>query len=331
MEPATNAGFPVAAEPSIAFNLNTSTTGDSQSTHARAKENLSSAAAAKIIANDSARISTGEGDSNSTTAVPTDTTKKAAKTTAAASTERDVKNLNNSVKKTVEKSNGKQQTNLVDKRPQTLVEEVFNIPTVPISAELSSIVDSTTLPKSIDGQTALMPNINDSIKNGSKPFSPLFRKDAAKPARIDTTTSTVMKKPINPPTPVTPTKRPPADTLTPPPDLKRIKTDGFPPLTPARLSRQPSASPSPRPLSIEAQVAEQRKQLEAMRKKRAEVARKQAVIDEQMAPYKQRMAEELERLRREMADEEMLIAEEEQEYSIKVEMLKELKQADGGI
>jgi septal ring factor EnvC (AmiA/AmiB activator) len=97
------------------------------------------------------------------------------------------------------------------------------------------------------------------------------------------------------------------------------------PSMPTATPRAISASPSPHSISIELQVAEQRKRLEAIRKERKEMAQKQKNLEQQIEPYKQRMADELEKLKQEMADEERALAEEEQRFRASTEILDEFK------
>ncbi|KAH6612655.1 hypothetical protein C7974DRAFT_290446, partial [Boeremia exigua] len=221
---------------------------------------------------------------------------------------------------------GKKDPAPADLIPPTLPVEVSSVPTVPHPADMPSILDPSTVssPMAIIQPTGVS-NTKDLFKSGTKTFTSPLKKMSAKPASIDTTLSLDLQKPGIPPTPPTPTKRPPEGTLTPPPDVKRIKTDTVPLLSPAHLPRSLSASPVPRTLSIEAQVTEQRKLLEATRKKRAEMSKKKAMLDERMAPYKQRIAEELERLRQEMAEEEAIMAEEEEDYKASEIMLAEFE------
>ena len=115
----------------------------------------------------------------------------------------------------------------------------------------------------------------------------------------------------------TPVKRAPEDTLTPPPDVKRIKTDE--PL---------SVSPQPRLPSLEMRLAEKRKQLETTRKSRADIAKKMSHIKDRLAPYKQRIAEELERLSVEQAEESAMLAKEEEEYKARQKLLAEYEGGD---
>lgn len=83
-------------------------------------------------------------------------------------------------------------------------------------------------------------------------------------------------------------------------------------------------------MSIEAQVAEHRKRLEAARQRRTEMAAQKAAIDKKMVPYKQRIIEELERLRQEVANEEMMIAEDEEDCNTSKALLEEYMRADSG-
>jgi hypothetical protein len=120
------------------------------------------------------------------------------------------------------------------------------------------------------------------------------------------------------------TKRPADVSSTADPDPKRPKTMKVPTI-PTVTPRAISASPSPHPISIELQVAEQRKRLEAICKERREMAQKQKKLEQQIEPYKQRMVEELEKLKQEMADEERALAEEEQRFCASTEILDEFK------
>jgi hypothetical protein len=94
------------------------------------------------------------------------------------------------------------------------------------------------------------------------------------------------------------------------------------------VPRIPSTTLSPRPMSIERKVSEQRKKLEAMRRKRLEMAKKQEELDRKMEPYNKCMAEELERLNREMMEEEAAAAEDEEHLMASEEMLKEFEMAE---
>ncbi|KAH7401836.1 hypothetical protein DE146DRAFT_631127 [Phaeosphaeria sp. MPI-PUGE-AT-0046c] len=134
-------------------------------------------------------------------------------------------------------------------------------------------------------------------------------------------------------TPTTPTKRwaPPMNSTIP--DIKRTKITAVPtPITPPMVSRMPpgSPSPSPRPLSIERKVADQRKALEVMRQKRQEAANRRAELDKKLKPYQQKMEDELERLRLEMLEEEVLAAEYDEHLKASEAMLAEFERAEGG-
>jgi len=174
---------------------------------------------------------------------------------------------------------------------------------------------------------------------------PCLPESSTKPANAHAEKSVAVakattKKPINttngqkksdtPPVPVVSVKRSSTTTNGVTPDPKRAKPLPTPTsLPPSTLPTAPRSS-TPKTLSVERQLADQRKKLEDMRKRRAETAKKQAEIDAQMGPYKQRMAEELDRLNREMMKEESAYTEEAEHYSASVEVLKEFKKADGG-
>lgn len=264
---------------------------------------------------------------------PKKPTKKAAKK-ASTSTEADASSKSKKpVKKTEDKVSDRKESELLDLDPQTQPLEIPSAPTVPHPNDLPSIFDAPTLSSAHSAPAAQAPitsSTRDFVRSGSKGFTSPLKKATAKTAAVDMTTSTVLPQPDIPPTPAAPLKRAPEGTLTPPPDLKRIKTDIAPPLTPEHLKRPLTTSPSPRPQSIEAQVAEQRKRLETTRKKRAEMAKKRAALDEKMAPYKKQMAEELERLRQENAEEEAMMAEDEQDYQAREMMLEEYMRVNGG-
>lgn len=254
---------------------------------------------------------------------PKKSTKKAAKKATASVEEGTEKPSEESIEKRIDDVDIKERTEMKDVVPQTLPERASDVLTFPYPADLPSVFEATVLPST--STTA-----KDFIKNGAKSFTSPLKKATAKPAIIDTNTSTVFQKPIIPPTPTTPSKRVPEGTLTPPPDMKRIKTDSVPPLTPT-LSRPASCSPGPRLVSIEAQVAEHRKHLEAARNKRAVMVKQKAALEERLAPYKQRMADELERLRQEMAEEEAMLAVDEEDYKASAAMLAEFERAGGEV
>jgi hypothetical protein len=265
----------------------------------------------------------------SVTSTPKKVAKKAAKKVTDATEAGIEKPSKEVVKNMVKKADEKKDTELADTITPSSPVEFFNTPTVPHPADIPSVFD-TPATSSTTAVQMMAPGTKEFVRSGGKGFQSPLKKAAAKPAPIDTTISTMLQKPVVPPAPATPMKRAPEGTLTPPPDMKRIKADTVPALTPTQRSRIASASPNPRMLSLEAQVAEQRKLVEAARKKRAEMARKKAAVDEKLAPYKQRMAEELERLRQEMVEVEAMMVVEEEDYLASEAMLAEFEQGDGG-
>jgi hypothetical protein len=160
-----------------------------------------------------------------------------------------------------------------------------------------------------------------------------IKKVPVKPLSISTTTTQMarMQPGVTTP-PVTPTKREadPTDHTTTEPKRPKTLETSLAPTTPKAVSRMSSESSSPRPLSIERQVADQRKKLEAMRQKRSERVEKQKELDKKMEPYKKRMAEELERLSRELMQEEALALEDEEHLSASTEMLAEFGRIGDG-
>lgn len=234
--------------------------------------------------------------------------------------------IKNVVKKGDEKKNPEMGGTNTSTRPM----DVPNEPKVLHPADIPSVFESLPNLSAAPAQAVAVLSIKDYIKSSSKTFTSPLKKAVTKPASVDTTTPMVPQKPVAPPAPAPPMKRGPEGTLIPPSDLKRIKADVLQPLATTQLPRSLASSPSPRTPSIEAQVAEQRKRLEAARKKRAEMAKKKAAVDEKLAPYKQRMAEELERLRQETVDEEAKIAIDEEDYLASEAMLAECEQGDGG-
>jgi hypothetical protein len=164
------------------------------------------------------------------------------------------------------------------------------------------------------------------------PQSPITqgKKPVERPAPISGITS-MGKKPDTPPVAAIPTKRQIRTTNSATSEPKRTKAV----LTPPALLVEPVVSstllrsPTPKPMSIERQLADQRKKLEELRKKRSDTAHKQAVIDKEMIPYKQRMAEELDRLHQIMTQEENAYAEETEHYSASIGILQAFKKAEG--
>ncbi|CAO2648918.1 Nn.00g098670.m01.CDS01 [Neocucurbitaria sp. VM-36] len=174
---------------------------------------------------------------------------------------------------------------------------------------------------------------NGIVKKASQPPKPSLKERGPKPMPINTSIPAAQSPPAPPTVPVTPTKRPSAIANGLSPEMKRAKiatntSITSAPITPSKVSQTSPGFPSPKPMSIERQVAEQRKKLEMLRKKRFEMATKQSTIDKEMEPYKKHMAEELERLKAEMMEEENAYAEEEEHYSASVEILGEFKKVD---
>ncbi|KAF2630893.1 hypothetical protein BU25DRAFT_455948 [Macroventuria anomochaeta] len=312
-----------------------SSSGDLKSTPTQATDDPSATAPSEMASTDeimnSTSAATKDGDGDLAAVAWKNSTKKGAKKTST-STHRDANDESTeSVKKVVEKADDKKKSETAGAIPPILPVELSSVPTVPHPADLPSVFDTTTTLSPAATQAIIIPSTKDFVKNGAKSFTSPLKRATTKPSAVDTTTSTVLQKPVVPPTPATLLKRTPEGTLTPPPDIKRIKSDVVPPLTPTHLARPSPASPSLRPQSIEAQVAEQRKRLEATRKKRADIAKEKAAMDERLAPYKQHMVEELQRLKQEMAEEESMMAEEEQEYKASEAMLAEFERGNGDV
>jgi len=278
---------------------------------------------------DDTTTSKKDGGDESAASTPKKAAKKPAKKAIDATETDQEKPSKYTIKQIVKKADEKKDLEVAETGTPAPAVEVVNTLTVPHPADTPSVFDAPAASSTTAAQASVVPNSKDFVRSSGKGFQSPLKKAAAKPAPIDTTTSTVLQKPVVPPAPATPMKRAREGTLTPPPDMKRIKADTVPALTPTQRSRVASASPSPRTLSLEAQVVEQRKLVEAARKKRAEMARKKAAVDEKLAPYKQRMAEELERLRQEMAEEESMMAAEEEDYMASEAMLAEFEQDDG--
>ncbi|KAI4624928.1 uncharacterized protein J4E87_005409 [Alternaria ethzedia] len=224
---------------------------------------------------------------------------------------------------------------------EKVTEKIAAAPSVPVAdmiAKVSSLPGTGTKlanvhpDKSVavakETVTKPSPSPLDTAKKPPQSNTPA-KKQVAKPASISTSTVNGQKKPGTPTPAVVPAKRTSSTTNgIAPPEPKRT----MPTPTPTLPIAQPVVlrSSTPKTLSIERQLADQRKNLEDMRKRRAETAKKQADIDAQMGPYKQRMAEELDRLKREMMEEESAYTEEAEHYSASVEVLKEFKKADDG-
>ncbi|KAF2134308.1 hypothetical protein P153DRAFT_428111 [Dothidotthia symphoricarpi CBS 119687] len=196
--------------------------------------------------------------------------------------------------------------------------------------EASSLIDTDTDTKLTNGNAASEPaQVKDVLQKVPElPVTPV-KKPVVKPAPIVTTPAVVQEKSLTPPTPITPAKRPAELANDAKPELKRTKVTAAS-AVPTIVPQVASSSPSPRPMTMERKLADQRKRLAEVRQKRQQMAQKQATIEEQMTPYKQRMTEELERLAREMQEEENAYFEDEQHFTASVEILEEFKRSDGG-
>ncbi|KAJ4370673.1 hypothetical protein N0V83_005194 [Neocucurbitaria cava] len=193
--------------------------------------------------------------------------------------------------------------------------------------------------KVTDGDAAkIAPQPDGTLKKPPRALKVPVEEQNSKPMATKTPTSVTQSVPAPPTTAVTPTKRSCAPANGTSPEIKRAKiaptlappvpSQSPVPSTSTKLSPTYPGSPSPKPMSIERQVTEQRKKLEELRKKRLEMATKQSSLDQEMAPYKQRMAEELERLNQETMAEENAYAEEEEHYSASIEILAEFMSED---
>jgi hypothetical protein len=200
-----------------------------------------------------------------------------------------------------------------------------------IAARAFSLPDQSSKPPNGTAEKSPIA-AKETVQRSSQAPATLSKTPIMRPTPITSAATTAQKKPTTPATATTPAKRPTAPTNGSTPDPKRSKIVSGPmgqtiqPLVP----RIPPRSPTPKTVSIERQLTEQRQKVADMRKKRLEIAKKQEAIDQQMTPYKQRMAEELERLNQEMMDEERACTEEEQHYSASVDILQEFRKADGG-
>lgn len=158
------------------------------------------------------------------------------------------------------------------------------------------------------------------------------KKSPAVPANTGVlTTPTTQKRPA-PEIPITPEKQVHVDLINGSSSSHSKRPKFIPtPLaaTPTTIMpRLPPGISSPRLISVERKVAEQRKKLEAIRQMRLETAKKQEALDKKMEPYKKRMEEELERLNREMMEEEAAAAEDEEHFKASEEMLKEFEMGE---
>ncbi|KAI4951096.1 hypothetical protein J4E91_003801 [Alternaria rosae] len=214
-----------------------------------------------------------------------------------------------------------------------------SVPTADMTAKVPSLTESSTKPANAHAEKSvavaktttkkLPPSLFAPAKKPPQtPITPA-KKAGAKPALITTNTTNGQKKPDTPPVAVGPEKRPLSTINGTAPEPKRTKPTPTPtPLAPTKPAVP--HSPTPKTLSIERQLADQRRKLEDMRKRRMETAKKQTEIDTQMGPYKQRIAEELDRLNQAVMEEESAYTEEAEHYSASVEILQEFKKVDGG-
>jgi hypothetical protein len=207
---------------------------------------------------------------------------------------------------------------------------IVNVPEDQITAKSDdSSVKAPSVPPTGTNPTKVKTTCN--TKKFPKVLIPLKKKQPAKPTPVASPTPTAHKKSDTATPPVTPTKRTAEPTDSTTLEAKRTKISETPPTptTPTMVSCIPPGTPSPRPLSIERKVAEQRRKLEVLRQKRFETAKKQEEVDKKMEPYKKRMAEELERLNQEMMDEEAAAAEDEEHLNASVQLWEEFEQAQG--
>jgi len=196
-------------------------------------------------------------------------------------------------------------------------------------AKLSNLPGLETKPTLLHPET---PAVAAEETIGKPPQSPITqgKKPIERPAPISGITS-ARKKPDTLPVAAIPTKRQIStkDSATSEPKrTKAVLTPPAPFIEPI-VPSPPLRSPTPKPMSIERQLADQRKNLEELRKKRSDTAHKQAVIDKEMIPYKQRMAEELDRLHQMMTEEENAYIEEAEHYSASIGILQGFRKAEG--
>ncbi|KAI4642407.1 hypothetical protein J4E93_007555 [Alternaria ventricosa] len=200
-----------------------------------------------------------------------------------------------------------------------------SVPTADMTAKVPCLAESSTKPANAHAEKSVAVLKATTKQPPPSPLAPA--KEAAKPAPV---TTNGQKKSDTPPVAVVPGKRSSTTTNGVTPDPKRAKPLPTPTSVPPSTLPTAPRSSTPKTLSVERQLADQRKKLDDMRKRRAETAKKQAEIDEQMGPYKQRMAEELDRLNREMKEEESAYTEEAEHYNASVEILQDFKKADDG-
>ncbi|CAN9176931.1 unnamed protein product [Alternaria alternata] len=212
---------------------------------------------------------------------------------------------------------------------------VDKIAVTPPEPAANSIAKLSNLP-GLEARSAIShperPAVTAEETVGKSPQSPITqgKKPVERPAPISGITS-MRKKPDTPPVAAIPTKRQICTTNSATSEPKRTKAVLTPPapfIEPI-IPSTPRRSPTPKPMSIERQLADQRKKLEELRRKRSDTAHKQAVIDKEMMPYKQRMAEELDRLHQMMTEEENAYSEETEHYSASIGILQAFKKAEG--
>ncbi|CAI9635291.1 hypothetical protein GT037_007736 [Alternaria burnsii] len=213
---------------------------------------------------------------------------------------------------------------LVDKVAVTPAELITNC-----IAKLSNLPGLETSPALLHPE---IPAVAAEETLGKSPPSPITqgKKPVERPGPICGITS-MRKKPDTPLVAAIPTKRQISTTNSATSEPKRTKAVLTPPapfIEPI-VPSTPRRSPTPKPISIERQLADQRKKLEELRKKRSDTAHKQAVIDKEMIPYKQRMVEELDRLHQMMTEEEKAYAEETEHYSASIGILQAFKKTEG--
>jgi hypothetical protein len=199
------------------------------------------------------------------------------------------------------------------------------------AAKASSSPSTTLLSANSTATKPTRPTKQTTKRSHQVNISP-SKKPVGKPAPIITAPPIAQENPLTQAPPATPTKRTAEHTNGVTPEIKRAKI-ATAPSTPTNLTsvlRGLEGSASPRPVSVERQVTEQRKKLETLRHSRLQTAKKLDQLEKQMAPYKQRMAEELERLNKELMEEEAAAAEDEEHLKASVEMLKEFETAEGG-
>jgi hypothetical protein len=242
-------------------------------------------------------------------------------------------------KKTIGRPVGNLTKSPAEKTQPTASDAIIVAP--PMNKPVAPVDDSTVKGSSlhssdtnvINGTTMnVMASTKDTTKKVFQVLIQPTEEPSAKPASIACMTPITPKKPVEATPPVTPTKRVAESTNDTTPDIKRTKIATTPPMptTPTKVSCIHPGTPSPRAISVERKVAEQRKKLEVLRQKRLETAQKQQELDKKMAPFRERMAKELERLNQEMMEEEAAAAEDEEHLSASVQMWEEFKNADGG-